>query len=85
MSCIYKHIQCNWPQPPPKMKFILPPLFMYSIKNDNTSDCGDSMIDLIRPLSISKWTTANMVDSDTNNGEDSQYFATTRKHYYGVT
>ena len=62
----------------------LNPLYVYSPQNEITSEICATMITLNWPSPVSKLTTANKVDNDTNNYDDSQNFATPKKNHIGT-
>ena len=53
---------------------------MLQPKDNGTSDCNASMIYLIWTSPVSNLTTTNKVDTNINNNEDSQNFATPKKN-----
>ena len=61
VSCVYKHIQHNWPYPYINTTFFVPPSYVSSLQNDGTSGCGANMVDLIQTSPISNPTTTNKV------------------------
>ena len=72
---ISKHIQRNWPYPPPNTKFVVSPLSVSSQKNDITIGCSDFIIALICPTPLSNVTITKKFDSDVDIGDNSQYFS----------
>ena len=73
---VYKHRQCNWPYPYPKTTFVVPPRSMLAQQSDSTNDCIATIIACKKPSPVSNLTATDQVDTDVNNNDDTQYFAT---------
>ena len=70
----------NWPYTLPNKTFVVTERSTSSPKNDSTNDCGDSMIALNQPSLVLKLIPINQVDTVINNDDNSNSFATPRKH-----
>ena len=73
-----KHSHRNWPLPSPNTTFFVPPWSVSSPQNDSTIYFFATMISPNWPSYVSNITTTNQVDTDFNNDDDLQYFATFR-------
>ena len=58
----------------------LPPLSESSPQNDININCSAAIISRNQPSPVSNPTTANQVDTDVKNDDDTNSFATPRKH-----
>ena len=81
---IYNTDNATGPTPPPIL-FFVPPCYVSSPKNVSTSDCGASTIYINWTSPVSNLTTTNKVDTNINNDNNPQSFATPRKHNHIAT
>ena len=79
VGCVYNKSHSKWIYLYPNIKVPVPTRYAFSPQNGSTSDCDSALIYLNRLLFISKLTTTNQVDTDVNNDDDSQLFATLQK------
>ena len=79
MGYVYKHSLHNWTYPSPNTTFVVPPQSESSPQRDSINDCSAAIIACNQPSFVSILTTTNQVDTDANNDEKTQSFATLRK------
>ena len=83
-GCVYKNVQPNCPHPSTNSTFVVPPHLFFILQHDSTNDCGVTIIAHKQTLSVSNLTTTTNVDTDRNNDDDTQYFATPREQNHST-
>ena len=80
ISHVYKHSQHNWPQPSTNTKFVVPPVYSLSPHRYRNYDFSATIFPHNKPSPVTKLTTTNKVDTDTNNDDNIQSFETPINH-----